>query len=202
MNDALFSPFGASGITMRMTSIFANDIKEGNFVRAFLHIDGKSITFTDEANGDKKVSFEIIGYTFGEKGEIVDSFGKSYAIVVKAEAAQRLLEKGLVYAMRVPIKKAGAYQLRVALRDTQSDKIGAATQFIEIPNLDKNHLALSGLVLQTFTFEQWKAITGGNLTQTPTVMTDAQTETATRVFKRGSVLLFNYVIYNSLVEHI
>ena len=197
MNDALFSPFGASGITMRMTSIFANDIKEGNFVRAFLHIDGKSITFTDEPNGNKKISFDIIGYTFDENGKIADSFGKTYEIAVKAEAAQKIIEKGLVYAMLVPIKKAGAYQLRVAVRDTNSEKIGAATQFIEIPNFDKNRLALSGLVLQSFTFEQWQALTGGNSTQTSSEVTDAQTETATRVFRRGSVLLFNYVVYNA-----
>lgn len=196
MSDALFSPFGASGITMRMTSVFANDIKEGNFVRAFLHIDGKSITFTDEPNGNKKVSFDVIAYTFGEKGDIVDSFGKSYAIRVKAENVQKIVEKGLVYAMLVPIKKAGAYQLRVAVRDTQSDKIGAATQFIEIPNLDKNRLALSGLILQNMTFEQWQARVGGNA-QANSEIQDAQTVTATRVFRRGSVLLYNYVVYNA-----
>ena len=191
MTAALFSPFGASGINMRMTSIFANDIKEGNFVRAFLHIDGKSITFVDEANGNKKLSFDVIGYTFDENGKIADSFGKSYAIAVKAEEAQKLIEKGLVYKMLVPIKKAGAYQLRVAVRDTQSDKIGAATQFIEIPNLDKNRLALSGIVLQNMTLEQWQAIVSGN--QPNGEIQDAPTVTATRVFRRGSVIIMSSI---------
>ena len=202
MSDALFSPFGASGIALRMTSIFANDIKEGNFVRALLHIDGKSITFTDEGNGNKKVAFDIIGYTFGEKGEIVDSFGRSYTISIKAEKAQWYIENGLVYAMKVPIKKAGAYQLRVAVRDTQSDKIGAATQFIEVPNLEKNRLAFSGLVLQNMTIEQWQARVGGTLqtSQINSEMQDAQNVTATRVFRRGSILLYNYVVYNAKLD--
>lgn len=194
MSDALFSPFGASGITMRMSSIFANDIKEGNFVRAFLHIDGKSLTFSDAPDGNKKLSFEVIGYTFDENGKIADSFGKAYAIAVKAENVQKLVEKGLVYSMLVPIKKAGAYQLRVAVRDANSDKIGAATQFIEIPNLDKNRLSLSGLVLQNMTFEQWQAQING---QTVSDIQDAPTVTATRIFRRGTVLLYNYVVYNA-----
>ena len=196
MTDALFSPFGASGITMRMTSIFANDIRNGNFVRALLHIDGKSITFTDEQNGNKKVSFDVIAYTFGEKGDIVDNFGKTYAISIKAENVPRIIEKGLVYSMLVPIKKSGAYQLRVAVRDTQSDKIGAATQFIEIPNLDKDRLALSGLILQNMTLEQWQAKVGGTNPANSEIQ-DAQTVTATRTFRRGSVLLYNYVVYNA-----
>ncbi|HMS42591.1 MAG TPA: VWA domain-containing protein, partial [Pyrinomonadaceae bacterium] len=194
MSDALFSPFGASGIAMRMTSIFANDIKEGNFVRAFLHLDGKSLTFAEGENGNKKLSFEVIGFTFDENGKIADSFGKLYSIAVKAENVQKLVEKGLVYSMLVPIKKAGAYQLRVAIRDVTSDKIGAATQFIEIPNLDKNRLSLSGLVLQNMTAEQWQARVNG---QTVSDMQDAPTVTATRIFRRGTVLLFNYVIYNA-----
>lgn len=194
MADALFSPFGASGIEMRMTSIFANDIKEGNFVRAFLHLNGKSLTFAEGENGYKKLSFEVIGYTFDENGKVADSFGKMYAIAVKADNVPKLVEKGLVYSMLVPVKKAGAYQLRVAVRDVTSDKIGAATQFIEIPNLDKNRLSLSGLVLQNMTAEQWQARANG---QTVSDIQDSPTVTATRIFRRGTVLLFNYVVYNA-----
>jgi len=48
----------------------------------------------------------------------------------------------------VPIKKAGAYQLRMSLRDTSSERIGAASQFIEAPDLKKDRLALSGIVIR------------------------------------------------------
>lgn len=194
MSDALFSPFGVNGIEMRITSIFANDIKEGNFVRAFLHLDGKSLTFAEGENGDKKLSFEVIGFTFDANDKIADSFGKQYSIAVKAENVQKLVEKGLVYSMLVPIKKAGAYQLRVAVRDVTSDKIGAATQFIEIPNLDKNRLSLSGLVLQNITAQQWQAVASG---QSISYAQDTPTVTATRIFRRGTVLSFNYVVYNA-----
>lgn len=147
------------------------------------------------------MSFDIIGYTFDEKGAIADNFGKTYKITVKSEAARRYIEKGFVYSMLLPVKKAGAYQLRVAVRDTQSDRIGAAMQFIEVPNLDKDRLALSGIILQNMTAEQWQARVSENAqtnsAQADTEIQDAQTSTATRIFRRGSVLLFNYVIYNA-----
>jgi len=196
MTAALFSPFGANGVSMRMTSLFANDAKEGNFVRAFLHIDGKTITFAEMPDGNKKLSFEVIGFTFDGSGKIADSFGKSYAITVKSENVQSVIENGLVYSMFVPIKKAGAYQLRVAVRDTNSDKIGASTQFIEIPNLDRNRLTLSGLVLQNLTAEQWQKAANG-IALTESEIQDTKTVTAKRIFRQGTALLFNYVVYNA-----
>jgi hypothetical protein len=47
-----------------------------------------------------------------------------------------------------PVKKPGAYQLRAAVRDSTSQKIGSATQFIEVPDISKGRLTLSGIVMR------------------------------------------------------
>lgn len=36
---ALLSPFGASGVRVQLTSLFANDAKEGSFTRSILYVD-------------------------------------------------------------------------------------------------------------------------------------------------------------------
>jgi hypothetical protein len=61
---------------------------------------------------------------------------------------KRAQRDGLVYYVTVPLKKAGAYQLRVSLRDSSTERIGSASQFVEVPDLKKNHLAVSGIVLR------------------------------------------------------
>jgi len=48
----------------------------------------------------------------------------------------------------MPAKKPGSYQVRIAVRDRTSAKIGSAGQFIEVPDLNNNRLALSGIVLR------------------------------------------------------
>src|SRR5262249_25623538 len=48
MVAALASPFGSTGVHLQLTSLFANDPKEGSFMRSFLHIDGHDLTFTDD----------------------------------------------------------------------------------------------------------------------------------------------------------
>jgi VWFA-related protein len=204
MLAALFSPFGASGITMRLTSIFANDTKEGNFIRALMHLDTKDIKFTDEPNGNKKAQIELVAYTIGDTGNVVDSFAKTYTFNIKESEYKRVMEKGLIYSMVVPVKKSGAYQLRIVVRDNQNGNIGAANQFIEVPNLSKDRMALSGIILQNLTQQQWKerlAETAQNSAakNDKAAIADAQTVTATRAFRRGTILFYNYVIYNPKV---
>ena len=43
--------------------------------------------------------------------------------------------------------KAGAYQMRCVLRDGTTEHVGSATQFIEVPDVSKGRLTLSGIVM-------------------------------------------------------
>lgn len=191
---ALSSPFGASDINLDLTSIYANDAKEGAIVRALLNIDVKDLSFTDLSNGDKQTEFTLYAFAFGENGRILNSLNRVYRVKVNKEDYRKMLEKGFVYFMNVPFKKPGAYQLRIALQDAKTKKIGAANQFIEVPDLEKNKLTLSGLILQTYTNEEWNAqnvsIKESNKSQTAIA-------TAVRKFRQGNVLQFSYAVYNA-----
>ena len=48
--------------------------------------------------------------------------------------------------------------MRVALRDRNSEKVGSANQFIEVPNLKKERLTLSGIILENLTPAQWQKL--------------------------------------------
>jgi hypothetical protein len=49
----------------------------------------------------------------------------------------------------MPVKKPGIYQLRVAVSDLASTRLGAAGQVVEVPDLSSDTLALSGLILSS-----------------------------------------------------
>ena len=147
MFDALAAPFAANGVRLQLTSLFGNDAKAGSFMRSVLHIDGHDLTFTDEPDHLHKCVFDVLAMTFGDNGVPVDQNGKTYTLKLPDEWYKRTLRDGLVYYVTVPIKKPGAYQLRMSLRDTNTERIGSASQFVEVPDLKKNRLALSGLAL-------------------------------------------------------
>ena len=196
MFHSLSSPFAVNDISLRLNALFhkpANFLD--TFVRSFVHIPGKDLTFTDEPDGGKKAVFDIIAAGFGEKGTLVDRVSKTYTIVLTKEAHERAMKQGLVYEFSFPVKIPGAYQFRVALHDHGNDKIGSATQFIEVPNLKKERLVLSGVILDNIPYEEYQRQSAG---QPPSPgMSDSLVATSLRQFKRGTVLSYGFNIYNA-----
>ncbi|HMG74166.1 MAG TPA: VWA domain-containing protein [Pyrinomonadaceae bacterium] len=148
MIGALTSPFGATGVHLQLTSLFGNDAKAGSIMRSMLHIDARDLTFTTEADGMHKCIFDVLAMTFGDNGVPVDQIGRTYTLQLPEALYKRAQRDGLVYYVTVPIKKPGAYQLRISFRDTSTARIGSASQFIEVPDLKKNRLAISGIVVR------------------------------------------------------
>ncbi len=153
---ALVSPFAVSGIDLRLNALFASDAKNGSFVRSLLHINANDLKFVDDKDGAKKAVFEILAMSFGDNGQIIDQLAKSYSLSVKPDALRRIQADGFVYHFAFPVKKPGAYQYRVAIRDAQGGKVGSASQFIEVPNLGKKRLAASSLVLENISAAEWR----------------------------------------------
>lgn len=196
---ALISPFGSTGVHLQLTSLFANDPKLGSIMRSLLHADARDLTFTKEQNGMHQCVFDLLAITFGDNGAPIDQIGKTYTIQLTDSQYQRVLHEGLVYYVTVPIKKAGAYQLRMSLRDTITERIGSASQFIETPDIKKNRLALSGLVVRG----ENRGAKAGVLTSTKSEGVEeggAEASPAVRHFTRGMVMTYAYFIYNARVD--
>ncbi len=189
---ALTSPFGANDVNLTLYPVFQNDAQSGDIIQALVYIDAKDLNFTT-ANEKRKTNFDLIAMTFGDNGIQIDQLSKNYTIEVSEKVYQNMLANGFVYTLTVPIKKSGAYQFRIALRDTVSNKVGSASQFIEVPNI-KKQMVLSNLVLDNFTVSEWQKIKlGGNRDESErSVLLDA----TLRKFKRGTILRYDYVIYN------
>jgi VWFA-related protein len=196
--SALSSPFGKNDISLSVNTLFADSEKGGTFIRSLVNIDGRDLKFNLEADKTYKANFDIIAMIFGDNGTPVDKIAKNYTIRVGEKAYQKILQKGFIYNLLVPVKKPGAYQFRVALRDSASSKVGSASQFIDVPNLKKGNLTLSSIVLDNFTPAEWKKI---SLDRNSAVQTDGETnvnpDTSLRIFKRGTVLRYEYLIYNA-----
>ena len=206
IQNALTSPFAVNDISLRLNALFGNNVAQGSFVRSLLHIRAQDLKFTDEPDGTKKAVFDILAITFGDNGVPIDQISKSYTLTVNDEMYKKFQKTGFVYYFTLPIKKPGAYQLRTALRDAQAGKVGSASQFIEVPNLKKERLTVSGIVLENLTEAQWKA----NGAETPVISQNPQSaederpnpmnDTSLRRFRRGTILRYGYEIYNAKTD--
>ena len=193
---ALTSPLTSGELTLRLTSLFSSPNEKTAVVDSLMHIDASQLKLSDEADGWKKAVIDVAAVIFGENGQAVDEINRTETVRARGEALQLMLSEGLVYMMKVPIKKPGAYQLRVAVRDSQTDKVGSASQFIEVPDLKKQRLALSGVVITSAYDEP----APGAAKQPAAAGRDPLREATVRRFRRGSQIDFLYQIYNAKVD--
>lgn len=199
---ALTSPFDSGDIGLRLTSMFGFDQQKGTFVSSLLHIDASDLTFAPEANGQRKVSFEIAAFTFGDNGRVVDQSIRGYVVRMTEREYEHTLKAGIFYRVNLPIKKPGPYQLRTAVRDTASLKLGSANQFIDVPDLKKSRLTLSGMVVRGATVDTARrasanAQPAARMTSTAEGRVEEenpQAGPAVRRFTRGMALEYAYMI--------
>ncbi|HLM98264.1 MAG TPA: VWA domain-containing protein [Bryobacteraceae bacterium] len=156
MRAAMLSPFQSSGVRLRLTSLYAEVPGRGPVVRNLLHIDTQDLTFspphelslsTGEAAGSS-AEIEIVAMATSLGDLPVASEARLHKVQAPAYGFQDALKEGVLYTLDVPVKKRGAYQIHVAVRDTATGKMGSASQFLEIPDLKKSHVALTSIVLQ------------------------------------------------------
>ncbi len=224
---ALSSPFGANGIHVRLTTLYAQSPTAGAFVNAMLYIDAKDLKFTDQPDGWHKAVFDVAAVTFDANGQPVDTSGKTYTVQLKEAAYESALKTGMIYNMQHPIKKPGAYQMRVALCDDDSEQVGSASEFIEVPDVTKGKLTLSSLILRKYV-EPAKETAAADAKSPDAKTADAKTadaksadgkspdskspdakpgsdaptmgNPATRIFQPGDEILYGYQILNAHQE--
>jgi VWFA-related protein len=187
MSRALSSPFGANELTVRLTALFANDPERGSMLRTFVVVDPKDVTFAPQPDGSHIVKLHLMGVLYRDNGIPVDRPEMNVSWGLDGVRYERAKREGLVYALDVPLKRPGAFQLRLAVRDLNSQRIGVAGQFAQAPNVAEGQFALSGIVLYA---------------ETPNVnATDAwEWSVVLRRFRQGASLVFGYTIYNAALD--
>lgn len=212
---ALTSPFAAGDVRLRMTSLFGYDKKKGSFAQSLLHIDARDLSFEEETEGVfkgyYKTRIEVMAMTFGDNGVVLDQDDRVYTVRLPAQDYRRSVDAGLTYSVSLLIKKPGAYQLRIAVRDTKTERVGSANQLIEIPDIKKGRLTLSGITLsgvnpvsasQPATGAAASPVAGQIVSQTNN-QAEAEYSQAGRVvrkLRRGMVMEYAYYIYNPRID--
>lgn len=154
MRAAMLSPFHSSDVRLRLTALYAEVPKSGAVVRNLVHIDAQDLTFRtvlDSVTHTAELSseIEIVAVATSMGYMPVGAVAQSYKVRAAADSPQSVLKEGAVYTLDVPVKKPGAYQIQVAVRDTATGKTGSASQFLEIPVLKKGRIALTSVLLQS-----------------------------------------------------
>jgi VWFA-related protein len=193
MVHAVTSPFAGGDMNLRLTSFFGYVDKVGAVVDSFMHMDARELTFAERPDGKRSADVDVLAVTFGDNGEVADRSNRRYTVTLTADGYARALKQGFVYTTRVPVKRPGPYQLRIAVRDVQSDRVGSASHFIDVPDVKKGQLTLSGLVIQGPDHANSAAVDADDAVDDA----DPNATVAMRMFRQGAEATYLCAVYNA-----
>ncbi len=192
---AITSPFTSNQIDVRMNAVFMADERRKPSVVSFINIDPAALTFTDLGDGRRKASFDMVAFTFDAEGRVLDERSKNFTVTVTDTQYDVLIKRGLIATFGLPLKKSGGHQLRLAVRDVSSARIGTANQFIDIPPVDSGKFGMSGAILSSGSSTALAAKEGVSLDTE-----DPMRYTSVRQFRTGMPLEFSLFAYNPKLD--
>ena len=202
--EALSSPFGASDVGLHMAALFVNEPGRGAAIRSIIHVAAADLKFTEEAGGRRKATIEVAAVVFTSDGRPTVQGRDSRELSLSEAEYRDALKNGLTYRLNVPVSRPGDYNLRVALRDTATGRLGAVREFISVPDLVKGPLALSGIVLSGV--EPSRAGAGAAAVElsggagVSAEAADPGLSPAMRRLRHGLFLDYGYAVYNARLE--
>ena len=192
LHDAAMSPFAMSDVAVRATLVPGYDRKGAASVRALLYIDPRGLTFTPDDTGRRVAKVDVFGMVFNEWGAPTTGRMAQFTVGLDANVDLPSTEEGIVYSIVVPVPKPGSYQARFSVRDATSGALGAAGEFVDVPNVKKGQFALSGVLLG-------EEVRGAAQPETGVATLAQVSSPAQRVFDQGARLVYSYEIYNATV---
>src|ERR1035438_10049066 len=148
LNTALRSPFAASDIRVRLTALFSTYSKDGPTVDLAVLLDAHDFSFIHDSE-DKYHGAGRLGIAaYRDDGRVTVLAERNYRVNLPPAEYRDWLEYGLSLPFLMKLPGPGAWQIRVVVADSASDRLGSATQFVQIPDIPQGGLALSGLSLR------------------------------------------------------
>ena len=193
LEDALYSPFAAGTLPVRLTALFSQDRYGESHIHVLMHFDADKLAFSKDPDGWQKAEVEIIAALFDVDGQRLEFADRNVSLIAKGETYRDMMNNGVIVRMSVPAKKTGAYQMRVLLSDTKSELMGSAMQYVEVPDIRNGHLAISGIALAA---EEPDPGVGEELQEGPVAGREVNGTAAVRIFKPGETISWAYQVLN------
>jgi len=151
LNSALNTSNARRDLPVDAYAVFTNGAQGGSVINASVQLVNDRLKFSPAAGGKPQAQVEVACAVLDDRGKSVYSSGRTLTLDGKADTATAPAagaSRGkLITNFSIPILAPGLYQFRAAARDTGSGLVGSAFEWVEVPDLKANRLALSGLLI-------------------------------------------------------
>jgi hypothetical protein len=149
-----------------------------------VHFDPRSFSLIHDLQDTYHgaVQLKVVAYT--DDGRLTTPVETAKDLTLRPAEYRQGIENGLSLLFQMRLPGPGVWQIRAVVADGGSDRMGSASQFIEIPNVRQNPMAISGLMLS------------GTVAD---VEADPKEGPGVRIFRRGQSCTFRYSVFNAMI---
>jgi VWFA-related protein len=204
-NAALNSALNATGARRELPvdayPVFTNDAQAGSVINASIQLTNDRLKFAPAAGDSKpQAQVEVVCVVLDDKGKAVYHNGRTLTLGgnndTSANGAGEKSRGKLVTNFSIPILAPGLYQVRAAARDANSGLLGSAFEWVEVPDLKANRLALSSLLVTERRRANAQTATAANSSPAATPQPPDILRVERR-FARSSHALLQLYVYNA-----
>jgi VWFA-related protein len=188
--EAINSPLASTGIEVDTTADFLDLQTDDAQVSLSVYTDGKKLKYLEDNNSYLSKLMLLT--------EIIDARGNSQGITqdeiqirLSPEQYKQATQNVYRYNKRLPLKP-GLYQIRVGVRDTNSDLLGTSMVWVEIPKPSSNKLILSSL-----TFEKFAMSNAASQKEAKPVVVPLTVKRGLSLFQNKDFIAFFCTAYNT-----
>lgn len=186
--EAISSPLVRRDIDLRLTPLYIDNAQGEPVVTLLLHIDASKLRFA-QSEGRYQNKLDEVGFVLDGNGKTVDRFSNTLQLNLQQKTYDNALKQGLVATRSLSVKP-GVYQVRLFVRDTESGLIGTANDYIDVPDVKADRLAMSSLFVSGQALESGKLVNTAGENGTP----------SQRRFSRDGEFNYALVIYHPKLD--
>lgn len=156
-----------------------------------VHVSGDSLQYQRKEE-QHLFKCEIAVVVYDQHGKLADSFIQAMGGALSADPLEQAKRSGYGYLRRLRLRP-GLYNVRVGVRDTESGRMGTSASWLEVADLRKGKLALSGLFLgRGKTGEDGQPVESSNRRSVSPKLIFGSAS-----FKTGDLLFYRLAAYNA-----
>ncbi len=200
--EALLSPFAATGLKVRLTSLFMDTKAGGPVVHSLLHIDAKDMTLKPTPDGAWNGTVDMVAVAYRGLHQNIVQVQRVVPIHLSDAAYRRAMKEGFLLHMNAPVKEPGSFLIRAVVRDWDSRRIGSASQVITVPDVRKKQFAMSGVTVRLAPKEVLETLDKAQIANTQAGAVEEWSEggPATRRFRPGQIVAYGFTILNPKLD--
>lgn len=187
LRESISAAYPERGLPILMSADYYDVADKGATLATSVLIPGEFLMFGPQPDGKVQAVVDVSGIFYDDKGVSKGSFIER---IVVTEGAKPQRDITFTYPQKL---EPGLHQVRTAVRDNKSGRIGSAHAWIEIPDLTKKQLTMSSLLLG-----ERRQSTVTNVSSSGALGPVALS--ASHRFQRDSTLRFLLFVYNAALS--